>query len=690
MAHPVRLEKQFGVAAIIISDPPDNRLTAAVRAGIMAAIDAAVADSSTKALIIAARGQHFPSVAYPAEYEHPTDRPTLRDVCTSIEDCPKPVIAAMHGTVRGAGLELAMAAHYRIGASHARFAMSDIAVGLPPSAGGTQRLPRLVGAEEALTLLIAGRTIQVKTAQEIGLIDKVAEKDLRNEALAFARTAPAPRPTREIRTHLSDGAAFEQAIALFRAELAKAPAPFETSNLAASKIIDCVEASLLLPFEIGLDFEADAFAECLISPVSNALRHVAGAEREAVKFLDLEAAKPRTLRKIAVVGQGSRAVWLTRRALDAGYEVVLLAKSQNGVEHALDRIGKAYAKAVKAGRISDDAGAAVLSRLTLTTELPKAEDADMFIEALDPRDKKAAIMSRIDSLATGDAVFVTTTSTASELASMAAASGRLEDLVGLHVVDQIANPGVIEIVVGHDVVADAVATVHDFALRLKLIPVRTGPAEGFIAGRLLRTYRAVADRLILRGARVDQVDKAMRKFGFREGPFEVRDRLGLDREPFGSVGQVALRKTLCAAGATGRKARIGYYLYGPDGAITGLNPVLEEALEAERRKKGMTAEKIAPSEIQQQMLAGLVNAAAELLDEGTAERASDIDVVAVNGLGYPRARGGPTFAADQMTTFAAARKIEGMARQYPDLWKISPLLKRLGYERERFADLKTI
>ncbi|MFY0690985.1 MAG: enoyl-CoA hydratase/isomerase family protein [Paracoccaceae bacterium] len=687
MAHPVRLEKQFGVAAIIISDPPDNRLTEAVRGGIIAALDAAQADPSIKALVIAARGQHFPSVAYPAEYEHPTERPTLRDVCMRIEDCPKPVIAAMHGTVRGAGLELAMAAHYRIGAAHARFAMSDISVGLPPAAGGSQRLPRLVGAEEALTLLIGGRAIGVRSAQKIGLIDAVAKDDLRKEALALARTAPEPRPTRDLRKHLGDGAAFEQSVALFRAELAKAPAPFETSNLAASKIIDCVEASLLLPFEIGLDFEADAFGECLVSPVSNGLRHMAGAEREAVKFLDLEEAKARTLRKIAVVGQGRRAIWLTRRALDAGYEVVLLAKSQNGVEAALERIGAAYAKAVKAGRITDDAGAAVLSRLTLTTELPKAEDADMFIEALDPNDKKAAIMSRIDSLATGDAVFVSTSSKAAELASMAAASGRLEDLVGLHVVDQFANPGVIEIVVGHDVVADAVATVHEFALRLKLIPVRSGPAEGFIAGALLRAYRAVADRLILQGARPDQVDKAMRKFGFREGPFETRDRLGLDREPFGAVGQVALRKTLCDAGATGRKARVGYYLYGADGAITGVNPVLDEALEAERQQKGITAQKITPAEIQQQMLAGLINAAADLLEEGAAERACDIDVVAVNGLGYPRARGGPTFAADQMTTFAAARRVEAMARQYPGLWEISPLLKRIGYERQRFSSL---
>ena len=692
MKHPVRLERSGDVASIIITNPPVNALGGAVRRGVMAALNAALADDKARAIVIAANGRTFPVGADIAEFDAATKiQPHLRDLCDRIEASSKPVIAAIHGTTFGGGLELAMAAHYRIADPDTQCGLPEIKLGLLPGAGGTQRLPRLVGAEAALDMMLSGNPIATRKAYRIGLIDRIAKGDLRQGALEFAGEMEALRVTSTRRDSMADGASYMKTVNSYRTEVAK---QFGKA-LAPAKIVECVEAALLVPYSAGAQMEAEAFDACLASRASKGLRHAFFAERRAAKFTELQDATAAEVDVIGIVGGGLMGAGIAIACFDAGLDVVLVEQDDQGVNTTLERIGKHYERAVKRGRMSEAAASEALNHLTLTTRMDKLKDADVIIEAItEDRRLKQDALRAIGEVAKDDAIIATNTSYLNTN-SLAASSGRPDRFLGLHFFAPADRMRLVEIVIGHATSNDAVATVHGLVRKLGKLPVRSGVAEGFIANRILVRMRLVADAMLEDGAQPAQIDTAMRAFGFAQGPYQVLDRVGLNiawsqRKLKGrnsDLRYVEIGDKMCEKKWFGRKSGKGYYLYDSNGKQGYPNPDVLSLIGMLRADKEIEPRSFTDREIRDRILLAIVNEAAHLLDEGIASRPSDIDCVMVHGHGYPRKRGGPMLDADLAGLFTIARKVEELEEEDPSLWKIAPLLKRMGLEREKFGDL---
>ncbi|MEM9434587.1 MAG: enoyl-CoA hydratase-related protein [Pseudomonadota bacterium] len=688
MSPVIRLEKQDGVAAIILMETEGNFLSDRCRAGIVAALRAAEADEGVSHILLACRGARWPSKLPDADYDDPAE-PDLGDVCALIEACPKPVIAAIHGPLAGPGVELVMAAHYRVATETARFAMTDVGLGVLPQAGGTQRLPRLVGAEDALDMLLSGREISIGLALQIGLVDRVAAGNLRSEALKLVAEGVGPRPTQDLREAFTDARQYVETVALFRAEVAATASEDNVSDLLLTRIVDCVENAMLLPFDIAMQVEVEAAAEIRQTQYSKALRHAARAEYDAAHFLDLDGVAVPELGTAAVVGDTARGLWATKRLLDVGFDVVLLAGTQDGVEHALDVLGDVYEQAVEAGRITDFEGADILSRLTLTTDPDKIRNKPLYIDLFENSKDRMALFTALDVMAPKEAVFVTQATDEDLLRKLKLTSNRGNAVVGISFVDQFDGGDAAEIVVGPETSSQAVATAHALVQRMGLLPVQASIQDGFIAEKLWRAYRQVCDHLVLSGAGLDEVDAAMEAFGFSEGPFKIRDRLGLTAEKPRDDDPSLLRDALIEAGEIGQTAGRGFYLFA-DGRASVVNPAVAGVLQAERQARAITQRSFKREEIQDRVVAAFINVAVELLGQGVADRACDIDAIALRGLGYPRDRGGPTFEADRRTTFASAQMLKLLQQEAPEFWHPSELLLRLATERQKISDLELV
>ncbi len=687
MSPPIRLEKQNGIGAIILRSDGAGLLDASMRAGIAAALQAALADRTIRVILLAARGEAFPS-ALSDEDRDDQDMPSLRDLCLFVEASPKPVIATIQGRLEGPGVELVMAAHYRLASDRAEFRLNDISLGLIPQAGGTQRLPRLVGAENALDLLLSGRVISAGLAKRMGLIDEVFEPaDLRNASLAFAQENLLVRPTQVLRHHFSDARQFAESVALFRAEVSDTADEDDQADTALHKIIDCIENAMVLPFDIAVDVEAEAGQECRNTYLSKALRHAAEAERKAAEFLELEDADPQYLEIVAVIGESPRGLWAAKRLLDIGYEVVLLASSQSGVETALEALGEAYESAVDGGLLSDGQGADILSRLTLTTDPDKIRDADLYLDTLNNASDKMELFAAVDILARPGIALVTTDVSPATLQKLQKTSNRTEDVIGVNFVDHFGDGRLAEIVVSPEASAQAAVTVHALISRMQFLPVRVGPQDGFVAEALWQTYCQVVDHLLLMGASIPQIDTAMQIFGFDRGPFLIRDELGLEMEPKSGNDPTLVRDALIEAGANGKTTGVGFYIY-EDFKTPKPNPVIEELLAVEREAWQITPRAFSVHDIQEQVQTAFINCAVDLLESGVVDRACDIDAVALAGLNYPRERGGPTFESDSLTTFAVAKRLKSLQQEAPDFWQPSESLLRLAAERQKISDIE--
>lgn len=697
--HPVRLERQGNIALIVIENPPVNALGAAVRRGIAAALNAALANDKTDAVVIAANGRTFPAGADIREFDMEPQEPSLGLLCTLIEASDKPVVAALHGTALGGGLELAMAAHYRIAATDARMGLPEITLGILPGAGGTQRLPRLVGAELSLDMMLAGTPVSAGIAAEMGLVDRVTGNDLRAEAVAFARSLQAPRPTSARRDQLSDGVAYMASITARRAQVKLEQG---TGALAPLKIVDCVEAALLLPMETGLEMERAAFEECVSSRVSAGLRHAFVAERAAGKFPEAAEVKAAQIDRVAIVGGGLMGSGIAIAALQHGFVVTLIEQGEAGVSAALERIGAHYERAVSKGRLSEAQGAAALTHLQLTTKLDALAEADLVIEAVaEDLELKTRVLAEIGALAKAGAVIASNTSYL-DLAALAEATGRPQDVVGLHFFAPAQANRLVEVGV-HDAVSDqAVMTAHGFARALGKVAVRArvaaGFGEGFIGNAILETYRRAADIMLEDGATPAQIDGAMRAFGFALGPYQVADMSGLDigyarrrakpRDP--ESRYVAIADKMVEQGWLGQKSGRGYYIYA-EGQRQGVpNGDVLKLIAAHRAELGITPRKFTDRDIRDRILLAIVNAGARLIGEGVAARPSDIDAVMVHGFGYPRARGGPMLDADMTTPSIIASRLSVLAREEPKLWAAAPVLSMLARERQKFASLNAV
>jgi len=692
MSDAVRLERDGDVALLVIDNPPVNALGLAVRQGLVAGLAAAVDDPEVRAIVIRAEGRTFPAGADISEFGKPPVDPWLPEVCNRIEASPKPVVAAIQGTALGGGLELALGAHWRVALASARVGLPEVSLGILPGAGGTQRVPRLVGAGPALDMMISGKPLGAAQALAMGLLDAVVETDLTAAALRLAHRlaseGAAPRPVRDRRDGMRDPVGYEQAIAAARKAhgAARLPGP--------GRIIDCVEAALLLPFDQGMAFECAAFTDLVASPEAAGLRHAFFSERRAVRMP--EAAVPaRPLDHIGVVGGGLMGAGIAYACLTAGYHVSLMDRDREGLVRGLERVAKLQESAVAKGRMTPAQRDADWARLGGTLDLAQLGACDMVIEAVfEDFDIKADVLRGLDAVLKPGAVLATNTSYL-DVNALAAVTARPQDVVGLHFFSPAHVMKLLEIVVADATAPDAVATGLALAKRLGKVAVRSGVCDGFIGNRSLSAYRQAAEYLVEDGASVAQVDRAMRGFGMPLGPFEVSDMAGLQiawarrkrlaatRDP--ALRYVAIADRLCEAGRFGHSNGKGWYAY--DGRKPVEDPEVTAIIDAERASHGITPQAFSDDDIRTRLLVAMANEGAKILAEGIALRPSDIDVVKLFGYGFPRWEGGPMLWADRFGLLQLKLAVERFAPQAPGFWVPAPNLEDMIRNGTRFSAL---
>mgnify|MGYP001124450973 CR=1 FL=1 len=699
MTEQVRIATDEGIATITLDNPPVNALGAALRGAFMAALDAAMADPSVRVIILTAAGRTWPAGADIREFGRPPVAPELPGICAALARASKPVIAALHGSVLGGGLELALAAGVRLAEPGTVLGLPEVSLGILPGAGGTQRLPRLIGAKPALGLMLSGLPIAAERALDLGLIDAVSEGGAATAAEGLARaylagTAELPTAAERAGARATDPEAWLSAVAAARAGLGNPRLP------APGRIIDCVEAALLLPEDEGFVFEGAAFAELVATPEAGALRHAFLAERRAMRQPDLDGVAAREIHRAGVVGGGRIGAGIAVALLGAGLPVTLVERDQTALAAGLARVATLHERAVEKGRLTPEAREAEWARISGATDPGALATADLIVEAV-PEDEalKTALFAELGRIAKRKAVLATATSHL-DLNRLAAASSRPEDVIGLHFPAPAQATKLLEVVVGSETAPEVTATGFALARRLGKIAVRSGVCDGFIGNRVLTAWRTAMDFLLEDGASPYEIDRAMRDFGFPLGPYQALDIAGLDlawarrkrlslrRDP--ARRHVAIGDRLCEAGRLGQKAGKGYYLY-PEGGGRGVeDPEVLALIAAERQAKGLVARKVGAAEIRRRALAAMANEGARLHDEGIARCPSDIDVVMLVGHAFPRWRGGPMMAADQAGLLGIRNDLRDFAREEEAFWRPAVVWDELIKNGLGFADLNRI
>jgi len=698
---PVARAMHGDILVVTIDNPPVNALGVDVRRGLTAAIDAAGADVAVKAVLIVGSGKTFIGGADIREFGKPPMAPFLPDVCNGIEACSKPVIAVIHGAALGGGLEIALAAHYRLALPAAKLGLPEVALGLLPGAGGTQRTPRLIGAAAALDLMLSGRHVGAAEAAKLGLVDRVVDgADPLAVGLAYAQElVQGGAPVRRTRdaAQLADTGAQRAAIDSARAETAKK----SRGLFSPLKIVDAVQGALELPFEDGQALERKLFLECLDSPQRAGLVHAFFAERETARAPETRNAKPRPISSIGVVGGGTMGAGIAVAVLDAGLPVTMIERDDEALARGRKHVEKVYDGLIAKGRITPDAKNATMARFNGSTSYDALAQADLVIEAVfEDMAVKHAVFAELDRVCKPGAVLATNTSYL-DIDEIAAAISRPQDVVGLHFFSPANIMKLLEIVVPAKVSDDVVATAFDLAKKLRKVPVRAGVCDGFIGNRILAVYGQAAHAMMEDGASPYQIDKALRDFGYPMGPFQVSDLAGGDigwatrkrraptRDPRARYVQIADR--LCERGWFGQKTGRGYYLY-PDGARIGTpDPEVEAIIDAERARAGALSGKpprsFSDAEIVRRYLAAMINEGANVVHQKIALRPLDVDVTFVHGYGFPRYRGGPMLYADTVGLPTILADIREFAREDPLFWQPSPLLVELVDKGANFASL---
>ena len=684
-----------GIAVLTVCNPPVNALSAAVRIGLLSGIERSEADPSVRAILICAAGRTFPAGADIREFAKPPVDPLLPDLCNRIEFCAIPVVAAVHGTVLGGGLELALSAHYRIAHRNTAIGFPEIKLGILPGAGGTQRAPRICGAEPSLKMMLSGDAITAETAHKIGLIDRIADSDLPSAALDVVRqllkSGQGARPSRDRTEGTADSETFLNKCSESRAALGR-----KTAVPASWCIVDSVQKAAELPFEQGLAFERACFAKCLASRESAALRHMFFAERTAAKPVDLPHSSPRTIERIAIVGGGTMGVGIATACLNAGLNVQLAEADDRKLSTAIARIGQSMNRSVNKGRISAREAESRLSALDGCVDLAGLSGADMAIEAVfEDYAAKGAVLSELSKCLGSKAVLATNTSYL-DVERLERACGRHGHFIGLHFFAPAHIMRLVEVVPTEKSSPDAVAIGFALAKKLGKVPVRSGVCEGFIGNRMLAVYREAADLMLLDGATPYQIDDAVKQFGFAMGIYETQDLSGLDiswsrrkrllknRNP--QRRYCPLGDRLCEAGWFGQKTKRGYYLYNEGRRVR--NDAVLEILQDVRGECGSKPPRdFSAEDIQIRILAAMAGEASRILEDGIAERPSDIDVVKVCGYGFPRWRGGPMHFADDFGIRRLAELIAGWSRFDPQFWRNCSLLRRMADDGATFDSI---
>ncbi|MBL8360072.1 MAG: 3-hydroxyacyl-CoA dehydrogenase [Burkholderiales bacterium] len=646
---------QDGIAVITLDQPPVNSMGHALRARIVQQLDAAQADPAVRGIVLAGSDKAFSAGADFTEFGTPRQlqEPILRTVLERVETCPKPVVAAIDGVALGGGLELALACHARVAQAGARVGLPEITLGLIPGSGGTQRLPRLIGLAAAHALMASGQPRTAQQLQDSGLFDRMVDDGAVAAAAALAaQLAKAGPPFPRARDRMLDAAPVHAFVDGQRARL-DARQKLQPAHAA---LLDALAASAL-PFDHGLQRERELFLALLPTTAARALRYQFQAERASAKLpAELQAA-PRAVRCVAVIGAGTMGSGIAIAALDAGLRVLLLEQDGSALERGLERVAAHYRGRVTAGKLPAKVAAAHEARLSATLDWARLAEADLVIEAVfEDLSVKQAVFGRIDAHARPGAVLATNTSYL-DVDAIAAATARPQDVVGLHFFSPANVMKLVEVVRGARTTPEVLATAMAVAAVLEKRPVLTGNAFGFIGNRIYNAYRRQCEFMLEDGVWPEQVDDALTGFGFAMGPFAVADLSGLDIAWRMRKSQAATRDPreryvdildqLCEQGRLGRKTGAGYYAY-PGGKQTRTSDAtVREIIERASARCGIVRRALPPAEIQRRALLAMVNEAALLVAEGVAARASDVDVVLVQGYGFPRWEGGPVFWARQ-------------------------------------------
>ena len=681
---PVTTRRSGKVLVVSVDNPPVNALGVDERRWLASAIDSAQSDPAVDAVLIVGAGRNFIAGAEVREFGKPPLPPALPDVCNRIEASSKPVIAALHGAALGGGLEVALAAHYRLAVAGVKLGLPEVQLGLMPGAGGTQRAPRLIGMGAALDLMLSGRHVGADEALALGLVDRLGRSDdILAEGLAYAQellTAGAPVRRSRDAQGLADRAASRAALDAARADVGRK----SRGLFSPHKIVDAAEAALERPFDEGLLLERTLFLQCIDSPQRAGLIHAFFAEREVVKAPETQAASPRPLASAGVVGGGTMGAGIAVAMLDAGMTVTMVERDEASLARGRANVEKVYDSLVAKGRLSAEGKAAVMARFAGATTYDALSAVDLVVEAVfEDMAVKQTVLAELDRVCKPGALLATNTSYL-DIDAIAAGLSRPQDVLGLHFFSPAHIMKLLEIVVPARVSADAVATGFALAKKLRKVAVRAGVCDGFIGNRILAVYRQAADVMVEDGASPYQIDEALREFGYPMGPYQVSDLAGGDigwatrkrraatRDPRARYVEIADR--LCERGWFGQKTGRGWYRY-PEGSRSGMpDPEVLAIVEAERKRAGITPRRFDNDEIVRRYLAAMINEGANVVHEGIALRPLDVDVVFVAGYGFPRQRGGPMKYADTVGLPQVLANIREFAEEDALFWRPSPLL----------------
>ncbi|WP_321964694.1 3-hydroxyacyl-CoA dehydrogenase NAD-binding domain-containing protein [Paraburkholderia sp. J7] len=677
-----------GVAVITLNNPPVNGLGHSTRAGIVEGLARAASDPAVSAIVITGAGKAFSGGADITEFNTPKamQEPTLHTVIKEVEKSAKPVVAAIHSVAMGGGLELALGAHYRIAAPGAQIALPEVKLGILPGAGGTQRLPRAIGLEAALNMIVTGAPVMSEKLANSGLFDAMAQGDLLEEAIAFARKAAdkqGPHPlvrNRKIEHPNAEG--FLQFSRNTVGAMAKNyPAPV--------KCVDAIAAGVKQGFDKGLVFERECFLELVQTPESRALRHAFFGERAASKIPDVPSSTPtRDIQKVAVIGAGTMGGGITMNFLNAGLPVTLLETKQEALDRGVATIRKNYEAQVKKGKLTQEKVEARMALITPTLSYDDLKQADLIIEAVfEELGVKEQVFKRLDEVAKAGAILASNTSTL-DVDKIAAFTKRPQDVVGLHFFSPANVMKLLEVVRGKETAKDVLATVMQVAKKIRKTAVVSGVCDGFIGNRMIEQYVRQALYMLEEGALPAQVDRAIEKFGFAMGPFRMSDLAGNDigwairkrryqEHPDMKYSKIADR--LCETGRFGQKTGAGWYDYKAGERNALPSKLVDDMIVAYSKEAGVERRKISDEEIVERLVFSLVNEGAKILEEGIASKASDVDMVYLTGYGFPLWRGGPMLYADTVGLYNVERAIRRYAQQRNgEAWEVAPSIVELA------------
>ena len=696
MESKVNLEVRNNIAILEIFNPPVNALSLSIRKHLMELLHEAEQDNSVLAIIIVGKGNTFPAGADIKEFGNPPKNPLLSLICDKIESLKKPVICSMHGTVLGGGLEIALSCHYRLATLKTKLGLPEVHLGLIPGAGGTQRLPRLIGLLEALRITVSGIPIDATKAKKLELVDEIII-DIKEDAINFTNKVLTSKTsharTCDLDHHLKMSPDSTSEMSQLKESLAKS----SRGQIAPQKISECIEATLTLTFKEGLSLERKTFEDLLLTNQSKGCIHAFFSEKRSFKIPEVTKSNPRPLKTLGVVGGGTMGSGITIAALNAGIPVTMVERDQESIKKGKHNVEKAYRRDIQKGRLSESKVTDILSRFNVTTDFNSLSSVDMVIEAaFEEMKTKKDIFRILDKVVKPGAILSSNTSYL-DINEIALATSRPSDVIGLHFFSPANIMRLLEIVVPSKVSDDVVATGFSLAKRMKKIPVRAGVCDGFIGNRILNNYGDCAAFMMEDGATPYEIDNAIYEFGYPMGLHQMFDLAGgdigwanrkrLEPQMNPETRYVRIADRICENGWFGQKTGRGYYRYDNGNKRGDEDPEVLKIIEEERLKKGIIPRKFSQEEIIRRYMAAMINEAANVIYEKIAIRPSDVDVTKLFGYGFPRYRGGPLKYADSCGLDKILLDLKEFEKEDPLFWEPSKLIIELVNKGDNFGSL---